>query len=402
MFATRIGQSALVPALLGTGLVLAQGLCVAQGGPDEAALRQRALVSPGDLTRLARVLEKAAAGEAVTLGVIGGSITAGASASREEFRYGNRIAAWLRETYPGTEVTLVNAGIGATGSNYGALRAERDLLSRRPDLVVVEYGANDPNFSSAAETLEGLVRQILSQPNEPAVVLLFMMAQGDPAPTNAQEWHGKVGAHYGLPMLSFRDALWPEIQAGRLAWEDVMADVVHPNDRGHGYAASFVTDLIEAVRTGALPSDPTAEVAPLPAPLLSNLFEHVALYEADALTPTRNDGWTYDGADQCWRADQPGSVVEFELMGSVVLDMVYRVRGPMGMVRIEVDDRPPVVRDSWFDQDWGSWRGTTETARDLGPGPHRVRLTLLAEKHPESTGTEFRLLGLGAGGVTDR
>ena len=28
---------------------------------------------------------------------------------------------------------------------------------------------------------------------------------------NAQEWHGKVGEHYGLPMVSFRDALWPEV-----------------------------------------------------------------------------------------------------------------------------------------------------------------------------------------------
>jgi len=79
----------------------------------------------------------------------------------------------------------------------------------------------------AAETLEGLVRQVLKRPNHPAVVLLFMMnRQG----ANAQEWHGKIGRHYGLPMVSFRDALWPEIQAGSMKWEDVEADMVHPND----------------------------------------------------------------------------------------------------------------------------------------------------------------------------
>ena len=33
-----------------------------------------------------------------------------------------------------------------------------------------------------------------------------------------------------------------------------------------------------------------------------------------------------------------------------------------------------------------------------GPGPHKVRLELLAEKHPDSTGTEFRLLCLGMAG----
>lgn len=54
----------------------------------------RALVSNGDSARLQRVLAKARRGEAITVGVIGGSITQGASVSKPEFRYGNRVAAW--------------------------------------------------------------------------------------------------------------------------------------------------------------------------------------------------------------------------------------------------------------------------------------------------------------------
>ena len=136
--------------------------------------------------------------------------------------------------FPQAQVTFVNAGIGATGCNFGALRAQRDLLSKRPDFVVVEYACNDANTQAAAETLEGLLRQILKQPNQPAVIMLFMMARGG---RNAQEWHSKVGRHYGLPMVSFRDAFWPEIEAGRMKWEDVIADQVHPNDRGHACCA---------------------------------------------------------------------------------------------------------------------------------------------------------------------
>lgn len=43
-----------------------------------------------------------------------------------------------------------------------------------------------------------------------------------------------------------RSRLWPEIEAGRLKWEDVEADTVHPNDRGHAYAARFITERLAA------------------------------------------------------------------------------------------------------------------------------------------------------------
>jgi lysophospholipase L1-like esterase len=196
---------------------------------SDEVLFTRAQVSAGDLARLWRVFAKARRDERVVVGVIGGSITQGAMATRPEYRYGNRVAAWWRERFPRAQIQFVNAGIGATGSDYGALRVRRDLLSKRPDFVIVEYAVNDPNEQRFGETLEGLVRQILQCPNQPAVVLLFTMHNNG---SNAQKWHGKVGRHYDLPMISYRDALWPEIQAGRMKWEDVEADLVHPNDRG--------------------------------------------------------------------------------------------------------------------------------------------------------------------------
>jgi hypothetical protein len=59
-----------------------------------------------------------------------------------------------------------------------------------------------------------------------------------------------------------------------------------------------------------------------------------------------------------------------------------------------------VVREAWFSGTWGGYRQTIELARDLPAGKHRVSIELLEEKNPESTGHEYRLLGLGAAGVT--
>jgi hypothetical protein len=118
------------------------------------AILKRSLVAPGDAAPLSRVFAKAERGEKLVVGVIGGSITQGAKATKPEKRYPNVMAQWWRDQYPKTEVTLVNAGIGATGSNYGALRVQRDLLSKNPDFVIVEYSCNDPDVQQSAVTLE--------------------------------------------------------------------------------------------------------------------------------------------------------------------------------------------------------------------------------------------------------
>lgn len=363
---------------------------------DTSAVLAPSLVSTGDLSRIQQVMAKAQRGEKVAVAVIGGSITQGARASKPELRYGDLVANWWRKAFPKAEVAYVNAGIGATGSNFGALRAKRDLLSSHPDFVVVEYGVNDGNTQEAAETLEGLVRQILGQPNHPAIVQLFMMHTGG---GNAQEWHSKVGRHYNLPIVSYRDALWPEIQANRLAWDAVMADEVHPNDLGHACAAAFVTHLLEIAQSGA---EKPAPIAPLPAPLFSDLFEHTALFEAPDLKPLSNSGWTLDAQAQNWVSDKPGSVIEFEIEGQAILSMHFVVKRAMGKAKFQVDGGAPVVQDGWFNQTWGGYRSTNLIAKNLKPGKHVVRIELLEEKDPGSEGHEFRLYGLGAAGVAAR
>lgn len=357
----------------------------------------RSLVSQGNTVRLQKVLAKALSGQGITVAVIGGSITQGAKATKPQYNYGSRVAQWWRTTFPQTKVQFVNAGIGATGSNYGALRAQPHLLSHHPDFVVVEYAVNDNDSQASAESLEGLIRQILKQPQHPAVVLLFMMHQGG---GNAQAWFTKVGTHYHLPMISYRDALWPEIEAKHIKWEDVEADTVHPNDYGHSLAAEFVTRFLEQIRQKTSTGDVKLTVPAIAQPLFGEVFEHVSLFDAPDLKPLTNKGWVLDAATKSWKSSTPGSVIEFAIKGTVLLDMHYRIKGPMGHARVQVDDRPPMVQEAWFDQTWGGYRVTSELGRGLKLGLHRVKFELLAEKNPGSTGNEFRILGLGAAGVT--
>jgi lysophospholipase L1-like esterase len=356
----------------------------------------RSIINEGNTARLEHVFRKAREGKPITVAVIGGSITAGAKATTWEKAYGNLVANWWKAQFPMAKINYVNAGIGATGSDYGALRAGRDLLNHKPDFVVVEYAVNDGSSPYFQETLEGLLRQILRQPNHPAIVMLFMMNN---LGGNAQESQIKVGSHYDLPMISYRDAFWQEIESKRMDKSVIFADEVHPNDTGHADVADLVDHYLQGVLDktpfkGALPSIP-----PVPSPLISDQYSHVRLYGVDNLKPTVNQGWEMNGKGLFWESKTPGSVLEFKVSGKQLLISFFRIRGDMGRASVQVDNLPAQTMDGWFDQTWGGYLVTQLIAKNLSNGTHTIRIELLNDKDPQSTGNDCKVFYIGAAGV---
>ena len=118
------------------------------------------------------MFEKIQLNKKLTIGVIGGSITAGARASDfYKTAYAPLVAEWFREKFPDVEVRFVNAGIGATNSVFGAHRVDQDLLTAKPDFVIVEFSVNDRDEMRAKSSYEGLIRKILKSEGKPAVSL---------------------------------------------------------------------------------------------------------------------------------------------------------------------------------------------------------------------------------------
>jgi lysophospholipase L1-like esterase len=327
--------------LLGAGALAGLSTRAAETAPADPIARSQ--LAAGDPWRLRRAFAKARRGEPLTLGVIGGSITCGAIASSPDRSYVASVLAWWRARFPQSKTRLVNAGLSGTGSLLGAFRVQRDLLQSEPDVVIVEFAVNDAWVDGAA--YEGLLRQILACPNAPAVVLLFMMYEsggGD------QEMQSKVGAHYNLPMVSVRDALWPDIAAGRVRWHDYFVDNVHPNDAGHAFAARCVTALLEATGTEQAPygRDP---LDPLPAPLHSDAFQFVAWREDATLTPARNDGWTSvrdDNGKSVWAATSASGRIAFDWFGTGIVAQLARPPDDQGRVRFWIDDAPSLTLDA--------------------------------------------------------
>ena len=57
--------------------------------------------------------------------------------------YPYRLKRRLDAMYPAAAVSILNAGVSGARAVDGAQRLERDVLSRKPDLVVIAFALND-------------------------------------------------------------------------------------------------------------------------------------------------------------------------------------------------------------------------------------------------------------------
>ena len=357
-----------------------------------ASIKQRGIVSHGDVSRLAAVMAKARRGEEICVTAIGGSITAGGLQTKDpKNRYIARVSDWFTKTFPKAKVRFVNAGIGGTNSLYGAMRVQRDVLSKKPDLVIVEYAVNDnhpvPMFWGS---YEGVLRQILREPQQPALVqLFFMQRKGE----NAQETQHMLGRHYDLPMVSYRDAWWPEIYSGRAVWETLYADVVHPNDTGHILASELLIALLNDVNAKPESSAPASH-AELPAPMITDLFANCRYAQGTDLKPTQNSGWTQNADGTRWEspASSDGSI-EFGFAGKLLFVGYDIDKESEPFATLSIDGGKP--------QPLKASANRLPLAEDLSPGRHRVRIDFAGSKVPSGSAAKVKIWAVGAAGAIE-
>lgn len=239
------------------------------------AMVDRSIVSVGNTERIGKVFDRAAKGEDITVAYIGGSITEGYSVgSQSPLCYASLSAADFQTTYmQGGTVTCQNNGLSGTPSVLGNLRAPSEMLATNPDVIFIEFAVNDGGEYQYQVAYESLVKSCLEQENQPAVILLFTyMETGHTCQDNQQA----IGAHYDLGMISVRDAIVPEMEAGRMIWDDYADDDVHPNQAGHALVAEFIARYFE--KAAAVKK---ADAYAMPAePYLADLYEDTALWDA--------------------------------------------------------------------------------------------------------------------------
>jgi lysophospholipase L1-like esterase len=352
--------------------------------------------TPFDTARIYHAMAKARRGEPITIGVIGGSITAGSLATAEDKRWANIVANWWREQFPSSAVTLVNAGIGATGSDIGTFRIQQDILQKNPDFVIVEFAVNDSGEDShyVREMMEGIVRQLLADSGKTGIMLLLLKMENG---GTAQDDHKVIADYYKIPWVSQADLIGPTLEKDRLTLSQVYGDTpngVHPNDLGMQYIADFIINVLGSIRAH-LPADqalPEINLS-LPAPLVSDVFSHTYTYTAGTLTPLVNTGWSA-GAVQ-WTSDTPGAELAFQIDGNAIaVKYDKKFDDIRGRAEVWVDDGPHLVIDAFFTETWGTKPCFQLVAEGLPDGRHNLHSKILEEHDSLSNGNYVQILSV--------
>lgn len=267
---------------------------------DDKIMITNSLISTGNNYRIKKVIEKAKNGERVTIAFIGGSITEGAGASINSNCYAYQTYQYFKETFgagDGSNIEYVNAGMGGTPSALGIIRYDRDVTAYgqvKPDLVFIEFAVNDYQEPTAGEAYESLIRKVLSDKNHPAVILMFSVFKSR---WNMQDLYKPIGTYYELPMISIKDAVVPELQAGNITDEEFFFDEYHPTDLGHEIMTDCVKYYFNTVK-----DEKTAEndiESPGPA-VIGSSFEDVIMIDSTTVLDknTRIFSGGFDGTDE--------------------------------------------------------------------------------------------------------
>lgn len=335
-----------------------------------------------NLSRLKECMRRAQRGEELTLGFFGGSITQDALASVHENCYARRVFRWWEDNFPNATFHYVNAGIGGTSSLFGAARVVEDLLIYQPDFVVVDFSVNDVENKQREETYEGVLRQILSWPGRPAVLLLNNIYY-DTGYTD-EDCHNAVGAWYGVPHVSIRGSVYKRLQEGEFTKEEITPDGLHPSDWGHELVAAEITGLLDSVKADL---DREEEEKPMPSPLTANVYEHARRLTIRNTLPDLH-GFRADSDEKKghldlfkngWIGQKGGDSIRFEVEGSCVAAQ-YRKTVKRPALRAELvldgDTEHPIELDGSFDEDWGDCLYITPVLDHGAAGKHTVEVRI--------------------------
>lgn len=325
------------------------------------------------MTRLKNLMKRAAKGESLVIGFLGGSITQGSLSSTPKTCYAYLVYEWWKKSFPNAAFSFVNGGIGGTTSHYGGARAWKDVLCYRPDIVTVDFSVNDDANEFFEETYEGTLRRLLAAPSAPAVVVLNNVFYD--TGKNAQDYHNRIADHYGIPHVSIKDTVYPDVESGKIVRADITPDNLHPNDKGHRLVADEICKLLDSIKAEMEEetiageniegkSTKTEASVLLPAPLTENAYEHsrlIQIQDNEAIL----DGFLVDPIEKKgmldifkngWTAAHTNDKISFEIECSC-LAVQYRksVQQPVPKAKavIDGDEAHAVILDGNFTEDWG-------------------------------------------------
>ena len=189
---------------------------------------------------------RAMKGERLNVVFFGASLTWGANATDPQTTsYRAQFADWLDRKYPKAHFKYFDAAIGGTGSQLGVFRFDRDVLQHKPDLVLLDFSANDDIYSDDPEmgaSYESLVRRTILDATAPVIIMIFPfqwnVTQGNTDGMKRRDMHIRIANAYNAPYGCAISLCIERVKSGKVTIPQIWpADGVHPGNLGYGLFA---------------------------------------------------------------------------------------------------------------------------------------------------------------------
>ena len=342
---------------------------------------------------LSRFFAKLREGKPVVVLSIGGSVTEGRS-------WAALSAEWLRQQFPGKQISYIDGAYGGTPPWQTVFRLRRDILPHHPDLVFIEYAVNSYDPMPRCWLAEdGIIQQLLRQPQRPEIVFVYV---GGKNGNRNLETVQPVARHYGFPEVDVRAHMQTKIDAGGVKWEDLAKDGIHPNPQGHAiYAEAVIAFLQQEMARKEITPAPAVPAPFKGAELTTATLLPIAALKASpewqTIAPPEGTARFFD---EMFATTQAGATMTVTA-NTTVLGLYLIQTFDSGQIEWTVDGGAPKTLDLWMP--WLGHKPDDRYVRNfiLAEGLPRGEHTLTVKVLPKSGKAEGNWVRIGGVCVTN-
>lgn len=334
---------------------------------------------------------------------LGGSITAGASASSYDLSWPRLCFAGISGPLFDDNCRMYNASISGTGSFLAVMRLGQHVLPYAPDMVFIEFSVNDIDHGAedpqlVISSLDYIIQTLIKQ--NPRVVIVF--AYTTFSGKNASHIHSQVAKHYGIPELDFQSPMAEDLRKNGWGWDRYLADGVHPNDLGHRFYADIAVKTIlsdpDRFRTPTRHEEGMAEYY-FQDPRIVPVSEELK-YTGFTFGPVEDDTHIKHLPElevtHALTAYEPGAVLKVPFYGTH-FGLYHRIFSNYGCAAISIDGEQKGIIDCYH-RYRPAYQSTGEfvsffKCNNLPEGEHIAEITVLNEKNKNSTGNQITIAG---------
>ena len=341
--------------------------------------KERVLVEgKGEAWTLANTYKKLTQDKKLNVAYLGGSVTGGTGGSNGTVSWRGQTTKWLQNTFSDAEVKEIYAAIGGSGSLWGLMRLETDVLQHNPDLVFVEFVMNDVytgmTKTQAAANIDAIIRKINEHNPETDIILVFITDEAYiDKDFDTKKGHRHVAEYYGIPCIDVGDAMLEELNKTGNAWSYYFNDNVHPNDIGYKvYGDAVEKSVNKWLNEAKTQTAKTHAISKTPA--VTNPY--TTLQRLD-ISKVIKDKWRYSATDKFGKgtteyiSPKEGAIIEVEFEGAT-LGAFCRIKQGCRL-KFTVDGE---VID-YIEQGTDDSFADTILLDNLAPGKHKVQIEYL-------------------------